>query len=303
MKLSIIIPVYKTKKMLLSHLACNYPYLTSHQIIIVDDASRDGLVDEIKNQYPDIEIIENDTNLGFSKTINKGIQKARGDLIFCLNSDVKLFDKSFEEVCDLFARDETLFGVSFAQIEKNEEIVGKNRIFFKRGFIFHEKSKDLSAGLNAWAEGGASIIRKSYLDELGAFDELYSPFYWEDIDLSYRAYKRGWKVLFTPNVKVQHHHESTIGTYYDKSHVAKIAFRNHFIFMWKNITTPSLFFTHLTMLPFHLYCFIIKGRYEAIFGFCAAFLKLGEILKRREWEKNHQKLRDDEVLALFKTSV
>ena len=58
--------------------------------------------------------------------------------------------------------------------------------------------------------------------KLGGMDTLYSPFYWEDIDLSYRAWKSGYQILYDPNIIVEHHHESTIAKYFDKKKVSDI---------------------------------------------------------------------------------
>ena len=55
-----------------------------------------------------------------------------------------------------------------------------------------------------WVNGGSGAFRKSIWEDLGGFDELYNPFYWEDIDLSYRAKKAGYKIIYVPTAKVYH---------------------------------------------------------------------------------------------------
>lgn len=97
---------------------------------------------------------------------------------------------------------------------------------------------------------------------MGLLDELYNPFYWEDIDLSYRAWKAGYKILYDPTIKVEHHHESTIGKYFDKSKVLKIAFRNQMIFQWKNLTDKDLILKHLLSIPKFIF---IPGFFQALF--------------------------------------
>lgn len=298
MKLSVIIPVYKNKELLMTNLRHNYQYLKKYEIVIVDDASKVGIKEEVNNKFPAIIVIEHPINTGFSKSVNDGVAKAKGKYIFLLNSDVKLRDNSFEKAIDQLEKDISLFAVSFAQIEKERSIMGKNSIYFSHGIFQHKKASDLDPGLNAWAEGGASIVRTSYFRDLGGFDTLYAPFYWEDIDLSYRAYKRGWKVFFDPTIQVEHHHESTIGKYFVKKKISKIAFRNQYLFIWKNITDARLFFSHLFFLPFILPKLLFTHT-DLLFSFFQALGKLPSIIKKRNDELLKEKVSDKKILQLF----
>ncbi|HLD26889.1 MAG TPA: glycosyltransferase [Patescibacteria group bacterium] len=298
MKLSVVIPVYRNKELLMTNLAHNYQFLKKYEIILVDDASKVGIKEEVNKNFPSFIVIKHVVNTGFSQTVNDGVAQSKGEFILLLNSDVKLRDRSFEKAMTHLKKDTSLFAVSFAQIEKDGNIVGKNSIYFSKGLFHHRKAQDISFGLNAWAEGGASIIRASYFRKLGGFDTLYAPFYWEDIDLSYRAYKRGWKVLFDPTILVEHHHESTIGKYFVKKKISKIVFRNQFIFIWKNITDAHLFFFHLIFLPFLLLKLLFKQT-ELFFSFFQALKKLPHILKKRNDELLKKKVSDKEILRLF----
>ena len=122
------------------------------------------------------------------------------------------------------------------------------------------------------------------------FYDLFNPFYWEDIDLSYRAWKSGYQILYDPNIKVKHQHESTIGKYFDKNNVAKIAFRNQIIFQWKNLTDSDLIKKHLLN--------ILKLIF--IPGFFNALVKLPEILQARKKAVKLFVKSDKEILNLFK---
>ena len=192
--------------------------------------------------------------------------------------------------------DPNLFAVGFAQTEKNNEIVGKNNVYWKSGFFRHKKADSLSFGKTAWAEGGSSIFSKDKFLEFGGFDDLYSPFYWEDIDLSYRAWKKGYKILFDPNVLVNHHHESTISTYFSAKTIKRVSYRNQFIFIWKNITNPTYLLSHLLLLIPNLLFFAIKGEFKILSGFFMALFKLGNILKKRAGQKKTYLLTDKEVV-------
>lgn len=295
MKISVVIPVYKQIEQFIDNLKKNAQFLKDCEVIIVNDDPSATIQNYLKN-FPDYILIENPINLGFGRSVNFGIKKANNDYILLLNSDVILLDDSFKKALAAFA-DKNVFAVSFAQKEKNGDIVGKNRIYWSKGFLQHSKEMDMTSGENGWAEGGSCLIERKKFIELDGFDELYSPFYWEDIDLSYRAWKHGFKVLFDANVMVEHHHETTIGNLFKKNQVQKIAYRNQLLCIWKNISDVSLLISHI----FYLKLFILKTVFKGDFIFFQAYLnalqKLPEVLQKRN-SKNYIRS-DHEIFSKF----
>ncbi len=296
--ISVIIPTYKNRSVFLANLHHNLQYIADCEIIVVNDNPQSSLASELK-KIPKIKLIENKTNIGFAKSVNTGLAKACGEFILLLNDDVLLLDDSYRNALVHFKKDRSLFAVGFAQKEKSGTIVGKNRLFWKNGLIFHEKAKKMDAGYTAWAEGGSSIFYKTILEELGGFGEIYSPFYWEDIDLSYRAWKRGYHIIFDPTIVVSHQHESTIGKYFTKVQIEKIAFRNQFYFIWKNITDTKLLFEHFGLLIPNFFYYFIKAKPAFLTGFLEAGKNIYSVLnKRRSYNKKYLKT-DLEILSKF----
>lgn len=273
--ISVIIPTFNNKIQLLQNLKHNLDFLKGNEIIVVNDDPEESLKNEklfSTGSNNKIKLVENKQNLGFGPTVNIGVSFAKNKFIMLLNDDVKLINDNFLNALEYFKKDKNLFAVSFAQKEDNGSIVGKNIFYWKRGLFFHTKAFDSKFGPNAWAEGGASLIDKNKFLQLRGFDSIYSPFYWEDIDLSYRASQQGYKILFDPKILVRHQHESTIGKYFSKSFIKTIAYRNQFIFMWKNILNPLLIIQHLIFLPFNLLYYLLKGEKEFIIGFIKALM-------------------------------
>ncbi len=278
--ISVIIPTYKNKGQFLANLKHNLPYLKEVEIIVVNDNPEISLKNDLK-QFKNIILLENKKNLGFADSMNKGVAKAKNSYLMFLNDDVLLQNNSYLNTVRNFKKDKKLFAVSFAQKEKDGNIVGKNIIYWGRGLVLHKKANDLSFGKNGWAEGGASLVDKQKFQELGGFDPIYSPFYWEDIDLSYRAWKSGYSILFDPSITVVHHHESTIGAHFDKRYVNMVAFRNQFLFVWKNIVDINLILSHWILLPFNLLYYLMKEKPKFLFGFIKALSFLNSIKKGR----------------------
>ncbi|MEO6508931.1 MAG: glycosyltransferase family 2 protein [Patescibacteria group bacterium] len=296
--ISVIIPVYKNIEEFVKNLKKNYPYLRGNEIIIVNDDPSMSIKEDLK-EFKDIILLENSRNMGFGETVNKGVKHATRDILLFLNTDVILTDDSYKKAAEQFKKNPRLFGISFAQIEKDGSKVGKNIFCWKQGFFYHSKSHNQTTGLNGWAEGGSCLIDKKKFDELHGFDPLYSPFYWEDMDLSYRAWKKGYRVVFDASIVVEHHHGGTTGKYVDSDFKDTIAARNHYIFIWKNITDNELLKEHILSLPYNLLYFMFKKNKALIKGFFWAIPKIARIRKTRALYE--YQLTDKEVFNLLRT--
>lgn len=290
--ISIIIPVYKNSEMFLRNLEINKKYFQGCEVIVMNDYPQENITKKVINIIPEAIVENNLKNYGFAGNVNQGVLKATREFVFLMNSDVLLKDNSFIKSLEYFKKDQKLFAVGFAQIEKGGKIVGANKGYFEKGLINHSHqlvTNHKSLATNFWAEGGSSIFNKRLFIDLAMLDELYSPFYWEDIDLSYRAWKSGYKILYDPNIKVEHHHESTIGKYFDRYKISRTAFRNQLIFHWKNLTDKDLILKHLLNIP----------KYIFLPGFFDALIKLPEILKSRKKTIKLFTKSDKEILNKF----
>jgi GT2 family glycosyltransferase len=134
---------------------------------------------------------------------------------------------------------------------------------------------------------------------LGGFDSLYAPFYVEDTDLSYQAWKRGWKCLLAPASKVVHKHRSTSEKKFGAEFVEKTVRKNQFLFVWKNVTDASMMSQHFVNLPrLHGRAMLadIHVRFE-IGAYLRALRQLPSALQRRWVNLPAYSLSDREVLA------
>lgn len=298
-KISVVIPTYKKVEQLINNLSHNIPLLSECEIIIVNDDPSQSIKSALY-EFPEIHLIEHEVNKGFSGAVNSGIDRAEGNYIMLLNSDVIVKDDSYKRTIETFNTHPKLFAIAFAQEEPNSMLHGKNRIYWKDGLIYHDYAKDTEPGITAWAEASAAIYDAVKLRQLGAFDELYAPFYWEDIDLSYRAWKQGYEVLFDPSILVEHHHESTVGSFFSKRYVQTIGYRNQFLFVRKNITDSSLVYEHQHILPRLLAGQFIRGNFGMVYGYIRSRLRWNRLQSRH---RDHNLLvpeRDDkEILGLF----
>lgn len=300
MKISIVIPNYNGEVLLKKNLPKVLEAVQTYsdekvEIIVVDDCSKDRsvssikyYVSSIKNKDIDFKIIQNDRNLGFASTVNRGVEEANGDMIVLLNTDVAP-ERSFLEPLIKHFSDPNVFAVGCLDksIDPPAGEAGKGKVIlrgrglgkFERGFLVHSRG-EVDKTDTLWVSGGSGAFRKSIWEKLGGFDPLYNPFYYEDIDLSYRALKSGYKILFEPKSIVVHEHErGAIKSHYSSLKIRSIAYRNQFIFVWKNITDLDQQLFHVLWLPYHFLRAFLRRDWYFFLGFSLAFIKLPAVIR------------------------
>lgn len=297
--ISIVIPVYRNTKLFLHNLAINKPFIESCEIIVVNDYPPNDITAAVQEIIPQSKVILHATTKGFGQTINDGVSRATGQYVMFMNTDVTLNDARFTESVLQFEKSPKLFAVSFAQKDRENNIHGGNKGSFFDGFIRHSGRPANKISPNLWAEGGSMICRRDLFIKFQGFDELYSPFYEEDKDLSYVALKSGYSVFFDPSIVVNHHHGSTIGSYFEKAKIKTIAHRNLFIFHWKNITDTDLFYKHLLAIPKMILSTLLHGDVTLVIGFLQALVRLPVIITKRHNQEKYFIKTDAEVLSQF----
>lgn len=260
------------------------------EVIVVDDGSWDDSVVFLNKEYGDkVKLIKHTKNRGFSAAVNTGVRASKGDLILLINTDVIPEPNFLEPVLPHF-ENLKVFAVS-----THEEGYGGARGYFSEGYIQLGMTKETKEShISFYVSGGSGVFRKSIWKELGGMDEkLLSPFYWEDIDLCYGAWKRGYLNIWEPNGKVVHKHESTISKF-PKKYVARVKERNQLLMLWKNIQSNK-------MIQNHVIAIITRalrhpGYFIIIF---MALLRLPIALRARKKEIKESIVSDEAIFAKF----
>jgi GT2 family glycosyltransferase len=310
MSISIIIPNYNGEELLKKNLPIVFESLSGilmqdSEVIVVDDLSSDkslDVLDQFQEKYNNLKIIRNDKNFGFSSTVNKGVAHAKGDIIILLNTDVSP-QKDFIFPLIGHFKDDKVFAVGCLDKSiEGEKIVLRGRGLGKweRGFLVHRRG-EIDKTNTLWVSAGSGAFRKEIWDKLGGLNELYNPFYWEDIDLSYRALKSGFKIIFEAKSIVTHEHsKGAIKTKYSSSWVKTIAYRNQFIFVWENATDYWLQISHFFWLPYHFIKALLRFDLNFFLGFFNAFILLPKVIKSSfKYQKIFVK-RDFDIIANYK---
>jgi len=223
-KISVVLLSYNTREITCSCLRSLFkhsPTIANIEVIVVDNASQDDSVEAIEREFPEVELIRNATNRGFSAACNQGIRISTGEIVLLLNSDTLLVDQSVDIALDYLLRHPEVGIVGGAMIGEDGKpqptclnfpnysniLFSKNSILsflkpFRKGFEKYRKIPVSITDVDAVA-GGFLFVRRCLFRDIGLLDEQFF-FYVEDIDLARRAREAGWRVVYLPGASVLH---------------------------------------------------------------------------------------------------
>jgi len=241
---SVVIPNWNGRELLEQYLPSVIAALAGHpenEIIVVDNGSSDRSADFLRQAFPAVRVLALDRNHGFGGGSNVGFRAAKNDVVVLLNSDMRVAPDFLAPLLEGFG-DERVFAVScqifFRDPHKRREETGLTEGWWQNGGlkVGHRVDEALTDVFPCFYGGGGSCAfdRRKFL-ELGGFDDLLAPFYLEDTDLGYMAWKRGWKVLYQPRSIVYHEHRGTIGKRFSEAQIQAVLKKNYLLFSWKNI--------------------------------------------------------------------
>lgn len=236
------------------------------EIIVSDDNSTDDSIIFLQSEFPEIILICNPENKGFSHTVNVGAIKAKFSFILFLNSDVILTDNYFKPLLRYFEREDT-FGVMGRIIGWDDEIIqdaAKYPSFHAAkikttGNYLLEKPNPNDWLYSMYLSGANAFVDKVKLIKLGGFDEIYSPFYVEDYDLSLRAWRVGWKCYYEHFSVCRHKASTSIKSKSKKYFIKKIYYRNKMFLHAIHLSSINRLLWFLQLLP-ELLVQLILGR-------------------------------------------
>lgn len=197
------------------------------EIIMVDNNSTDGSIEFMEENFPEVKLLKLNKNYGFAEGNNKALNKARGEYLAFLNNDAFVHKDWLGELLKT-AEDKTIGAcaskILFAKDKKMINSVGlywtifgtagEKGIFEKDGRMFDSFNEVLAPS------GAAFLVKKKIFKEVGSFDSDYF-IYVEDLDLGWKIWNHGYRVVYVPTAKVYHYHGGAV--------TAEKLPRNHFL--------------------------------------------------------------------------
>ncbi len=303
-QVSIIIVNYNGKRFLWECLSSVYSQTYRPiEVIVVDNASRDGSIEFIKNNFKDVVILPQNDNLGFSAGNNIGIKNSHGRYIATLNNDTKV-DKNWlswlvgaiESQPDIGICASKILFLNQPGILNSAGIKIDKYSGFTWDIGFGDKGDCYNQAKYVFgACACAALYRREMLDEIGLFDEDFFAYH-EDVDLSWRAQLSGWKCKYVPEAICYHYFSAT-------SKVASplkeyLSNRNKVWLIVKNYPSPEIYYYFLTIFlaisGYFIYS-LLTGNIAAVRGKIDALLRIKEFLSKRKLIQQRRKVSFSEL--------
>jgi N-acetylglucosaminyl-diphospho-decaprenol L-rhamnosyltransferase len=228
MKLSIIIVNYNTglltSSCLKKILSQNLPF--AFEIIVIDNASSDDSVSFLRSDFPDIDIISNDKNLGLASGVNIGLKKAIGEYKLILNPDIIVLDKAIQTLVEYMDKNTEVGMTGGKLLSPNGKLQYSCYRFYKPTTILYRRTwlgntKKGKSAVNHflmkdydhknatevdWLMGACLMVRSKALDDVDGMDDHFF-LYFEDVDWCRRFWEANWSVVYVPTAKFSHYHQ------------------------------------------------------------------------------------------------
>ncbi|MCM8774342.1 MAG: glycosyltransferase family 2 protein [Candidatus Omnitrophica bacterium] len=302
------------KRFLPSILNLNYP---NYEVILVDNASTDGSIEFLKNNYPKFKIIRVDKNYGTAEGGNIGARYAKGEYLFFISNDMELDKYILNYMIERMDEDKCI-GICTCKMKRINESGEKINIIDSVGADLDISGFPSARGINQidygqydyftevfFSFGGAMLIRKKIFDRIGGYDSLFFTLA-DDIDLSWRVRLLGYKVMVEPKAFLYHQSSATLGLKLRRSQKRFLSERNTLRMLLKNYSLTYLSF----ILPLYLIIFfaeicffIVVGRFgiaKNVFNSLIWNIKnlKTTLLKRKDIQKV-RKIKDRDIFILM----
>jgi GT2 family glycosyltransferase len=226
----IVIVSYRSKEMLRDCLSSlrEFEPREGSRIWVVDNASSDGTPEMVVSEFPEVEMIASEENLGFSRANNIAIKRGSAPYVLALNPDTKMVENALDHMLELMEQNPKI-GISGCRLELPDgtfdhaarrsfptplgalaHFTGIGRWRKAPAKLSQYRATEVESGQVDAVNGAFMLMRRSALDEEGMFDEGYW-MYMEDLDLCYRFAQAGWLTWYDPTVKVLHIKAGTSG--------------------------------------------------------------------------------------------
>ena len=250
-RVGILILNYNGEKHLRKFLPSVIANSTGCNIIVGDNCSTDNSIQLLETTFPDIQIIKLAENYGYAEGYNQLIKQTTNEYLVLVNSDVEVTENWLEGLISILDSDKQVAAVQPKILSYNNKelfeyagaaggYIDKYGYPFCRGRVFNTIEEDLGQYNDNrpifWASGACFMVKKSVFDKLGGFDSMFFA-HMEEIDLNWRMYNQGYKVMYCSESVVYHLGGGTLS--YDSPRKTYLNFRNGYSMLIKNLSGSS----------------------------------------------------------------
>ena len=258
-----------------------------HRVMVVDDASTDGTAEYVRQKYPSVWLVRLPKNRGFAGAVRAGIAASETPLFALINTDVQVRPGFLKAMVAHFDDPDTFAVCSRIELPDGSQMETGNVAPAFSGILEPYHVPPTRSGPILYAGGASSVFHRARYEALGGFSTIYRPLYWEDIELGYRAWRRGWRSIFEPGASVFHKRRAWMGPRFGDAYANETFLKNALVFVWKNVRDRGLLAQHLAYVWARLASEVLAGEERM----CRAVLRsaplcpVALIMRAREYRR------------------
>jgi O-antigen biosynthesis protein len=301
---SLIVLNYNDRAMVMDCIASMQRAISpDDEIIVVDNGSTDGSADAVSALDPPVRVVRLPENR-YIFSLNAGLDVARGQFVAFCNNDMLVETNFVDQALSCFVG-EDVFAVCSRVLDRNGDEQGTRTAgYWRRGLLFYQPLPHDGRSTDCFfAVGGQSFFRRDLLAAMGSIDELLWPMYHEDIELSYRAWKNGYRVVYAPGSVCHHMGGHTSRRVFTATQLRSFVRQNELLIVWKDVTDPLLLLDHLVWILPRLAVALLRRDKGTIIGFFAAVRRLPQARRARRGARRGFRRTDREVLELVSAAA
>jgi len=221
---------------------------SNFEIILVDNNSADDSIQLVKEKFSKVIILKLDSNKGFAEPNNIGARIAKGKYLLFLNNDTVVTENFLTELVKVIQSNEKIAICQSLLLKSDGTTDSSGDYIDELGVVYNSKTVVSELRTISSARGASMIIEKSIFDELGGFDATFFATF-EDVDLGWRAWIKGYHVVLAPNSIVYHVGGQTTKTLSDE--IAFHGFKNQISMKITNFESSLVFLKLIKFFTFY----------------------------------------------------
>ena len=245
------------------------------QVTVLDNQSADQGLVYVRREFPSVSIERARENRVLC-SYNDYLPHVQEPIVILLNNDIRVESDFVDPLVAAFGKDPLTFLVAprVMDFDGSKIQAAQTKAALRFGFFWCSArypgyEKEALRASETYSSGFGAFSRELFL-KLGGYDARYLPGIFEDVDLCHRARLAGYHLYYEPKSVVYHWGQASFKQAFDDAEMKTHAYRNHFLFLWKNFKGISFWLAHLFFLPLRLILALVKGDFAMPKGFVRA---------------------------------
>ncbi|MCD4785202.1 MAG: glycosyltransferase [Candidatus Eremiobacteraeota bacterium] len=309
---SIIITTHNGKENLEKNLPWLFNALNDYsegktEVLLLINGSEDDTEEFIKKNYGDINIIKQDKVTGLCTLINEGMKNVKFPVAYIMEDDVQVTTGFMRPLLYALSMEDFFSVVPAVRLRSRQDVITSiHLLHYKNGVVQIEEISDSKFPDPVYIPSvsfTSTMLKVDMFRDVGGFDPLFDPCYFGDLDLGYRAWKRGFRIVYCRDSLVYHDDRDPLRDTNDEEKNAWVRIRNYNLFVGKNITQFGLYLEHRIKL-FKQVSGVMLGLNKdkmILKGWRHSLKKIWEMAKKRKMEKKESCLSDSDLFVIFST--